>query len=288
MVVLAALAALLVHHQPVGRASSCAHRARTPPRRCRRCAARLLERGLRALWVIGAALLLAWIWEVDVNSMAGDTTLSRLLRGALHALVIVLVVELLWHVLRTWIDRSLAEPAARTAGTPEAAAPAGAHPHAAADRPQRAARRAGGHGGADGALGPGRRGRAADRGRRRGRRRDRLRLADAGQGRHLGRLLPARRCLPGRRVHRERQHPRHGRGLLAALDQAAPPSRLPAHGAVRLARKDHQLFARLGDRQGHARADLRHRPRQGEADHQADRHRSCWPIPSWRRTSSTR
>ena len=34
--------------------------------------------------------------------------------------------------------------------------------------------------------------------------------------------------------------------VLAALDQAAPPSRLPAHGAVRLARHDHQLFSATG------------------------------------------
>jgi small-conductance mechanosensitive channel len=68
----------------------------------------VLDRGLRAFWIIGAALFLAWIWEVDVSSMAGDTTLSRLLRGALHAVVIVLVVELVWQILRTWIDRNLA------------------------------------------------------------------------------------------------------------------------------------------------------------------------------------
>ena len=53
--------------------------------------------------------------------MAGDTTLSRLLRGALHALVIVLVVELLWHVVRTWIDRQLAQPLVKDpASAPEA------------------------------------------------------------------------------------------------------------------------------------------------------------------------
>ena len=81
----------------------------------------VLDRGLRAFWVIGSALLLAWIWEVDVNSMAGDTTLSRLLRGASHAVVIVLVVELVWQVLRTWIDRNLADvQSAAEADTPEA------------------------------------------------------------------------------------------------------------------------------------------------------------------------
>ena len=79
-------------------------------------AAVLLDRGLRALWIIGAALLLAWIWEVDVNSMASDATFARVLRGVLHAVVILLVVDLLWHVLRTWIDRQLADaqPSRRT------------------------------------------------------------------------------------------------------------------------------------------------------------------------------
>ena len=55
--------------------------------------------------------LLAWIWGIDVNLMAaGDSTMSRLGRGALHAVVILLVVELVWHVLRSWIDRRLVEP----------------------------------------------------------------------------------------------------------------------------------------------------------------------------------
>ena len=84
-------------------------------------AAVLLDRGLRALWIIGAALLLAWIWEVDVNSMASDATFARVLRGILHAVVILLVIDLLWHVLRTWIDRQLTDAQRVTAdATPEA------------------------------------------------------------------------------------------------------------------------------------------------------------------------
>jgi moderate conductance mechanosensitive channel len=83
-------------------------------------AAVLLQRGLRALWIIGAALLLGWIWEVDVTSMAGDATVARVLRGVLHAVVILLVIDLLWHALRSWIDRRLAEAqAGDPAGTPE-------------------------------------------------------------------------------------------------------------------------------------------------------------------------
>jgi small-conductance mechanosensitive channel len=81
----------------------------------------LLDRGLRAALLIGGALLLAWLWELDFDRMGGDTTLSRLLQGVLHAAVILLVVELLWHALRSWIDRSLAQNAAPgTNETPEA------------------------------------------------------------------------------------------------------------------------------------------------------------------------
>ncbi|MFO1046774.1 MAG: mechanosensitive ion channel family protein [Geminicoccaceae bacterium] len=121
LVVLAGLAALLrITNLSVGhilRPAGSEQAEAVPP-----LVSAVLDRGLRALWIIGAGLLLAWIWEVDVNAMAGDTTLSRLLRGTLHAVVIVLVVELVWHIVRTWIDRSLADARA-TAGpdTPEAA-----------------------------------------------------------------------------------------------------------------------------------------------------------------------
>ena len=81
----------------------------------------LLDRGLRAAILIGGALLLAWLWELDFDRMGGDTTLSRLLQGILHAAVILLVVELLWHALRSWIDRTLAQSATPGADeTPEA------------------------------------------------------------------------------------------------------------------------------------------------------------------------
>ena len=120
VVILAGLLALLritnlsAHH--VLRPAGTEHAEAVPP-----LISALLDRGLRALWIIGAALLLAWIWEVDFSSMSSDTTLSRLLRGALHAVVIVLVVELVWHILRTWIDRNLAEAQGTgAADTPEA------------------------------------------------------------------------------------------------------------------------------------------------------------------------
>ena len=47
---------------------------------------------------------------------------------------------------------------------------------------------------------------------------DLVRQPDTGARHRLGHLLPRRRCLPGRRVHRLRQGQGHGRGLHPALD----------------------------------------------------------------------
>lgn len=73
-------------------------------------AAVILERGLRAALIVGAVLLLARGWDVDLVALtARDTLATRLLRGILSATVIVLVADFLWHVTRALIDQSLAE-----------------------------------------------------------------------------------------------------------------------------------------------------------------------------------
>ena len=67
-----------------------------------------LERGLRAAWIVGGTLLLAHVWNVDIGEMtASDSTGTRLLRGALSAVVIVLVADLGWQMLRVLIDDRL-------------------------------------------------------------------------------------------------------------------------------------------------------------------------------------
>jgi moderate conductance mechanosensitive channel len=73
-----------------------------------------LERGLRAALLIGAVYFLAWAWDIDAARMAaGETMPERLLRGLLHAAVIVLLADFAWHILKTVIDRKLIEvPAA--------------------------------------------------------------------------------------------------------------------------------------------------------------------------------
>jgi moderate conductance mechanosensitive channel len=69
-----------------------------------------LERGLRALLIIGAAAVLAWGWGIDLVHLAGgDTPFARFVHGALSAVIIVLVADVFWHAVKTAIDRKLAE-----------------------------------------------------------------------------------------------------------------------------------------------------------------------------------
>jgi small-conductance mechanosensitive channel len=71
-----------------------------------------LERGIRALLIIGAVAVLAWAWGVDVVHLAEqDTWFARVVHGVLSAVVILLVADLLWQVMKTAIDRKLAESA---------------------------------------------------------------------------------------------------------------------------------------------------------------------------------
>jgi small-conductance mechanosensitive channel len=80
-----------------------------------------LERGLRALLIIGAVLLLARAWHINPAALTeGDTVGTRLLRGALNAIVIIFVADFLLRSVRVVIDRSLAR--ARAGASADAAA----------------------------------------------------------------------------------------------------------------------------------------------------------------------
>jgi small-conductance mechanosensitive channel len=75
-----------------------------------------LERGLRAALLIGGAYLIAWIIGLDLGTLtARDTLVTRLLRGAINAVIIALLADFAWHLARAWIDRKLSET---TAGAP--------------------------------------------------------------------------------------------------------------------------------------------------------------------------
>ena len=68
-----------------------------------------VERGLRALIILAGALFLARFWEVDLVQLTGrETPLTRLVRGALSAIIILLIADLAWQVLKTLINRQLA------------------------------------------------------------------------------------------------------------------------------------------------------------------------------------
>jgi small-conductance mechanosensitive channel len=69
-----------------------------------------LQRGLRALLIIGGALFLAHAWHIDLVALtSSDTVLTRLLRGLLSTVVIVLVADFGWHLVKAAIDRKLVE-----------------------------------------------------------------------------------------------------------------------------------------------------------------------------------
>jgi small-conductance mechanosensitive channel len=71
--------------------------------------AAVFGRGLRAVLIIGAAFLLVRAFGLDVETLAaGDTLWTRLLRGAVHALAIVLVADVVWMICAALIDQKLA------------------------------------------------------------------------------------------------------------------------------------------------------------------------------------
>jgi small-conductance mechanosensitive channel len=70
----------------------------------------LLERGIRAVLIIGAALLMARAWHIDLTALAAnDTVVTRLMRGAVSAVVILLIADFVWRLARALIDGKIAE-----------------------------------------------------------------------------------------------------------------------------------------------------------------------------------
>jgi small-conductance mechanosensitive channel len=68
-----------------------------------------IDRGIRALLIIGAVAVLAWGWGIDLAHLhEQDTWLGCLVDGVLSA-VVILLVAVLWHAIKAAIDRKLAE-----------------------------------------------------------------------------------------------------------------------------------------------------------------------------------
>ena len=71
-----------------------------------------IERGARALLIIGAVAALAWAWGIDLVTLAkSDTLFTRMIHGFLSAVVIALIADVAWHMAKAAIDRKLAESA---------------------------------------------------------------------------------------------------------------------------------------------------------------------------------
>src|SRR5262249_41113065 len=76
-----------------------------------------IERGIRALLIVGAIAILAWGWGIDLAHFHDqETWIGRVADGVLNAVVILLIADLLWQATKTAIDRKLAE--ATDAGLP--------------------------------------------------------------------------------------------------------------------------------------------------------------------------
>jgi small-conductance mechanosensitive channel len=68
----------------------------------------LIDRALRAGVLLAAALFLAHKWNIDLVELTGrDTVGVRILRGAINAVVIVIVADMLWSVARVLFDRRI-------------------------------------------------------------------------------------------------------------------------------------------------------------------------------------
>ena len=77
----------------------------------------VVDRGVRLLLIVAGIWVLAWALGLDLVEIAGrDTPVTRLLNGAAHAVVILLVADLLWQLVRTVIDRQLEESAPAAGG----------------------------------------------------------------------------------------------------------------------------------------------------------------------------
>jgi small-conductance mechanosensitive channel len=69
----------------------------------------IAQRALQALIVVLAVMALVQVWQIDMSAMSAlDTPMTRIARGLLEALLILVVADLLWQVVRVLIDRRLA------------------------------------------------------------------------------------------------------------------------------------------------------------------------------------
>ena len=81
----------------------------------------VFERGIRSVVIVTAALLLGRILDLDFTSLTMDTVPTRIARGAISIVVIGLLADFTWHVIKALIDRKIALSIMRSEGMPDAA-----------------------------------------------------------------------------------------------------------------------------------------------------------------------
>ncbi|RDL49918.1 Moderate conductance mechanosensitive channel YbiO [Ensifer sp. M14] len=70
----------------------------------------MVERGVRAVLIVGAIVLLADVLDIELTGItAQDSAALRLMRGALSAGIILLAIDLVWNIVKVLIDRKLGE-----------------------------------------------------------------------------------------------------------------------------------------------------------------------------------
>jgi small-conductance mechanosensitive channel len=68
----------------------------------------LADRALRFVLIVSGLAVLAWGWDIDYGALAQkDDVAARLVRGGLHATVIILVADLLWKLASTALNRQI-------------------------------------------------------------------------------------------------------------------------------------------------------------------------------------
>lgn len=81
----------------------------------------VFERGIRSIVIVTAALLLGRILDLDFTSLTMDDTLAtRVTRGVISIVVIGLLVDFTWHVIKALIDRKIALSMVQAESLPDA------------------------------------------------------------------------------------------------------------------------------------------------------------------------
>ncbi len=104
------LAAIPVATLILGQSISMVVLGRWPETNTEPCAhVAIARRAMQTIVIIVAAVALVHVWHIDMTMMSNmDTPMTRVIRGLLEALVILVIADLLWQVVRVLIDERLA------------------------------------------------------------------------------------------------------------------------------------------------------------------------------------